>query len=173
MKLAIDRFDKGANWMRSNLTVDGVAQCKILELPPKPLVPGGIFAIPAGTYRIVIERSPRFSARAGHNVFLMRLLDLPSHTTLFHGKPIDECGILLHGGNVVNSIPVGQKGGPRPGPYDVNDPNRTDSDACLLAGSGWGANNRSTTGSRVALEPLQAKVQAALNRHEPVTLTIT
>ena len=58
-------------------------------------------------------------------------------------------------------------------PYDVTDPNRTDSDACLLCGSAWGADNKSTTGSQAALGPLQAKVQAALNRHEPVTLTIS
>lgn len=173
MHLTLNRFDKGSNCTRSLLAVDGVAQCKILELPLTPLVVGGIFAIPAGTYRIVITKSPRFSVLAGHDVFLMRILDLPGHTTLHHGRPIDECGILIHGGNVVNSIPVGQKGGPKPGRYDVNDPNRTDSDGCLLAGSGWGANNKSTTGSRVALAPLQAKVQAALDRHEPVTLTIS
>lgn len=173
MNLTVNRFDKGSNWTRSLLAVDGVPECKILELPLVPLVPGGIFAIPAGEYQVVITRSPRFSARAGRDVLLMRLLDLPGHTTRFHGKHIDDCGILIHGGNVVNSILVGQKGGPKPGPYDVSDPNRTDSDACLLAGSAWGADGKSTTGSRNALGPLQAKVQAALDRGEAVTLTIT
>lgn len=172
MHLVITRFDKGLNWTRSLLSVDGVAQCKVLELPLVPLVPHGIFAIPAGNYRVVIDRSTRFSARAGHDVYLMHVLDLPGHTTLFHGQPIDECGIRIHGGNVVNSIPVGQKGGPKPGPYDVNDPNRTDSDACLLAGTAWGTDNKSTTGSQAALAPLQAKVQAALHRGEQVTLTV-
>ena len=101
------------------------------------------------------------------------LTDLPGHTTLFHGKPINDCGIRLHGGNVVNSIPVGQEGGPKPGPYDVNDQKRTDSDGCPLAGTAWGADGKSTTGSQAALAPLQAKVQAALDRGEAVTLTIS
>lgn len=173
MKITTNRFEKGSNWTRSLLAVDGVPQCKILELPVTPLVAGGIFAIPAGTYRVIINQSTRFSARAGHPVFLMLLLDLPGHTTLFHGKPINDCGIRLHGGNVVNSIPVGHPGGPNPGPYNVNDAKRTDSDACLLAGTAWGADGKSTTGSQAALAPLQAKVQAALNRGEAVTLTIS
>ena len=173
MHLTLKRFDKGSNWTRSLLAVDGKPECKILELPVTPLVAGGIFAIPAGTYAVTIDRSNRFSARAGHDVYLIHITDLPGHTTLFHGKPLSECGIRLHGGNVVNSIPVGFLGGPQPGPYDVNDAHRTDSDGCLLAGTDWGVDGKSTTGSQAALAPLQAKVQAALNRGEAVTLTIS
>ena len=173
MQLTVNRFDKGSNWTRSLLAVDGQPECKILELPVVPLVAGGIFAIPAGNYQLIIDRSTRFSARAGRDMYMLHVLDLPGHTTLFHGQPIDTCGIRLHGGNVVNSIPVGFLGGPQPGPYDVNDAHRTDSDGCLLAGTGWGVDGKSTTGSQAALAPLQAKVQAALNRGEAVTLTIS
>jgi hypothetical protein len=36
-----------------------------------------VTAIPAGRYRIIITRSPHFSAKAGHDVYLPELLSVP------------------------------------------------------------------------------------------------
>jgi hypothetical protein len=172
MKVLLQRFDATAYCTRSRLFVDTAPQCVFLELPLKPLVPGGLFAIPAGTYQLIVNQSTRFSALAGHPVYLPLLLDLPGHTTLFHGRPLNDCGIRQHGGNVVNSIPQGQPGGPQPGPYNVNDPHRTDSIGCQLAGTAFGSDHRSTVSSRAALGPYQALLQAAQDRGEAITLTV-
>lgn len=50
-------------------------------------VPGQT-AIPAGKYRIVIEKSPRLSIKAGHDFYTPRLLDVPGFE-----------GVLIHPGN--------------------------------------------------------------------------
>lgn len=173
MKVLVQRFDANPYCTRSRLFVDTVPQCVFLELPLQPLVPGGLFAIPAGQYQIIVNQSTRFSALAGHPVFLPLILDLPGHTTLFHGKALNDCGIRQHSGNVVNSIPQGQPGGPKPGAYDVNDPHRTDSIGCQLAGTAFGPGGRSTVSSRAALAPYQALLQAAQDRKETIYLTIT
>lgn len=172
MKVLLNRFDANAYCTRSRLFVDTVPQCVFLELPLAPLVRGGLFAIPAGNYQIIVNQSARFSALAGHPVILPLILDLPGRTTLFHGKALNDCGIRQHGGNVVNSIPQGHPGGPKPGPYDVNDPNRTDSIGCQLAGLSFGPDHRSTVSSRAALAPYQALLQAAQDRKEVIYLTI-
>ena len=173
MNVRIARFEATKYCTRATLTVDGVKQGVILELPLVPLVTGGLFAFPAGDYQILVNRSNRFSALAGHDVILPLIQDLPGRTTLFHGQPVNGCGLRQHGGNVVNSIPVGQKGGPKPGPYDVNDPNRTDSDGCQLLGVSFGPDQRSTVSSRAALAPYLAKLLAAQGRGEPIFLTLT
>lgn len=173
MNVRVARFEATPYCTRSTLTVDGVAQAVILELPLVPLVAGGTFAFPPGAYQLVVNRSNRFSLIAGHDVILPLIQDLPGRTTLFHGRPVNECGLRQHGGNVVNSIPVGQKGGPKPGPYDVNDPNRTDSEGCQLLGVAFGADRRSTVSSRAALAPYLAKLLAAQARRESIFLTVT
>lgn len=48
----------------------------------------GKTAIPAGRYRVIINRSNRFSKLAGHDVFLPLLLDVPDYE-----------GVRIHSGN--------------------------------------------------------------------------
>jgi hypothetical protein len=55
--------------------------------PGEPKVPGKT-CIPCGRYRLTIERSPRLSEQAGHDVFTPRLHDVR-----------DFQGILIHPGN--------------------------------------------------------------------------
>ena len=76
-------------------------------LPPGPCdcglvgtkVPGQT-AIPAGRYRVIVNRSERFSRLAGHDVFLPLLLDVPGfegvriHTG---NRPEDTEGCILPG----------------------------------------------------------------------------
>ena len=173
MQVLVQRFDANPYCTRARWIIDGVVKCLGLELPLTPLVPGGLRALAAGHYKIIVNQSNRFTELAGHPVILPLILDLAGNTTIFNGKPLIECGIRQHGGNVVNSIPEGQPGGPKPGRYDLNDPNRTDSIGCMLAGTAWGADNRSTTGSRAALAPYMAQLLAAQNRKEAIFLTIT
>lgn len=173
MQVLVQRFDANPYCTRASWLIDGVHQCYGMELPLTALVPGGLSALAAGHYKLIVNQSTRFSALAGHPVILPLVLDLAGLTTIFNGRALNDCGIRQHGGNVVNSIPEGQPGGPKPGRYDVNDPHRTDSIGCMLAGSAWGADNRSTTGSRDALAPYIAKLLAAQNRKETIFLTIT
>ena len=173
MKVVLDRFDSNAYCTRSRLFVDGIPNCVFLELPLKPLVDGGLLAIPAGHYQLIVNQSTRFSAIAGRPVFLPLVLDLPGTTTLYHGRPLNECGIRQHGGNVVNSIPQGQFGGPKPGRYDVSDPHRTDSIGCQLAGQFFGPDHRSTVNSRAALVPYIALLVAAQQRKEQILFSVT
>lgn len=72
------------------LALEGVRQCFTLEdFYPTPYVKTpGKTAIPEGRYRVTIERSPKYSARAGRDVFLPRLHDVPGFV-----------GILIHSGN--------------------------------------------------------------------------
>jgi len=70
-----------------------------LELPGTEKVYGQT-AIPRGRYRIVVDKSARFSAKAGHDVYLPHILDVPGYE-----------GIRVHGGNratdVLGCIAVG------------------------------------------------------------------
>lgn len=76
--------------------------------PGEPKVPGKT-CIPCGRYRITIERSPRLSELAGHDVFTPRLHDVPNFD-----------GILLHPGNFerdtlgcpMPGMSFGEDGGP-------------------------------------------------------------
>lgn len=58
-----------------------------LELNPGAKVFGKT-AIPRGRYQITVDRSERFSRKAGHDVFLPRILNVPTHA-----------GVLMHGAN--------------------------------------------------------------------------
>ena len=68
-------------------TLEDVAR----EVPGEPVeawkIPGET-AIPYGTYRVIVNRSARFSAKAGHDVLLPLLLGVPGFA-----------GVRLHGGN--------------------------------------------------------------------------
>ena len=84
MNLEVKRFEYGTNYTVSRLYVDGVYQCYVLEdvvrLPGIKIV--GNTAIPAGTYKVIINMSP------GKKKLLPRLLDVPGFK-----------GILIHSGN--------------------------------------------------------------------------
>ena len=84
MKLEVKRFEYGTNYTVSRLYVDGTYQCYVLEdvvrLPGIKIV--GNTAIPAGTYKVIINMSP------GKKKLLPRLLDVPGFE-----------GILIHSGN--------------------------------------------------------------------------
>jgi hypothetical protein len=172
MQITVIRRPGTKTCLLSTWWVDGFAQCVGIELPAVPLVPGGLRALAAGTYAVRTAYSPRFSGLTGKPTFKPRLFDLPGRTTLFGGRPLNECGVEIHSGNVVNSIPAGQPGGPKPGPYDPNDPHRTDAHGCLLTGTAFGADGHSTVNSRVAFEALNAKILAAEAAHEGIKLTI-
>jgi len=64
------------------LTVDGAFQCFTLEDVPREKKIAGKTAIPAGTYKLIINHSPRFKRD------LPRLLEVPGFE-----------GILIHPGN--------------------------------------------------------------------------
>ena len=173
MLISVFRKTLAENYTVDRWLVNAQYQCMGLELPTVAPVPGGLLAIPAGTYQVVYNQSARFSLLAGHAVYLPQLLDLPGRTTLFHGQPISGCGIRIHSGNVVNGIPAGQTGGPRVGPYNVNDPLRTDVIGCLIVGTGLGADGKTLLNSRIALAPLVSRIAAAQTAGEAITLTIT
>ena len=72
------------------LSIDGEHQCFTCEDVVRPAgqkVPGET-AIPAGRYRIIVNRSERFSKIAGHEVKLPLLLDVPNYE-----------GVRIHTGN--------------------------------------------------------------------------
>jgi hypothetical protein len=89
--LTLKRTGFGLNATLGELSVDGVFECYTLEdfvrAPAAPKVFGET-AIPTGTYPVTIERSPRFSALAGHDVLTPRLHNVPGFD-----------GVLIHPGN--------------------------------------------------------------------------
>lgn len=151
MQITVNRRPSYNKATLSSVYVDGQPQCVVCEdvLRPYGQYVYGETAIPEGTYGVVIDRSERFSARAGHDVFLPRLTDIPGKVRLFGGRPVGQCGIRIHGGN-------------RP----------TDSEGCLLTGSAFGADKCSVDASQAALAPLIARIRAALQRGEQVLITI-
>lgn len=101
MKLTLHRIHKGADYTIGKLSIDGAYFSDTLEDPVRqlpatcPCTPKGIpctcrekvygeTAIPAGTYRITLERSPRFGK------VLPYLHDVPHFL-----------GVLIHSGNSV------------------------------------------------------------------------
>lgn len=103
----------------------------------------GQTAIPAGTYQLRNTPSARFGR------VLPQLFDQPGHTTLFGSRPLDECGVRIHPGNYA-----------------------TDTEGCLLPGTGVAAGGTMVTNSRQAFEALLKKITQALADHESITLTI-
>lgn len=81
------------------LTIDGKHFCYTLEdrvrAANAPKVYGDT-AIPAGRYRVVIDTSARFKKLMPH------ILDLPGNRTLFGDRPLDLCGVRIHGGNTTD-----------------------------------------------------------------------
>lgn len=133
------------------LTWDGEHLCWILEdvvreVPGQPVESWkvrGETAIPQGRYRVVIDRSERFSKEASKkagkptNIFLMRLLDVPGFE-----------GIRIHAGN-----------------------SHLDTEGCLLTGRKF--SESVVLESRLALREVQNQVQLSLDRGEQVWLTVS
>lgn len=70
--------------------------------------PFGLTAIPIGTYKVIINRSNRFSQLAGKDVFLCLLLDVPGFEGVrIHGgnKPEDTEGCILLGLHIDPEVP--------------------------------------------------------------------
>lgn len=86
MKLTVLRTKYGPDYTAGELRIDGVKFCDTLE--PQTREAGvkvkGKTSIPAGTYRVVFNLSPRFGRK------LPRLVDVPNFE-----------GILLHRGNLI------------------------------------------------------------------------
>jgi len=90
MNLTLDRTLKGPVATLGDLAIDGVFEChtledKVREIDGQPVEQWkvkGETAIPAGTYRVVIDFSNRFQRRMPH------VLDVPGFT-----------GIRIHKGN--------------------------------------------------------------------------
>lgn len=83
------------------LYIDDIFECHTCEdiVREGPKVYGET-AIPAGTYRITIDRSPRFSKKAGRDVFLPLINDVPGFEGVrIHpgNKPEDTEGCVLVG----------------------------------------------------------------------------
>lgn len=118
MKLRLKRRYFGSSYTIGTLFIDGVRFCDTLEDVTRDHNKNGRFdngeqkvmgetAIPFGTYRIIINRSPRFKRD------LPRLLDVPNFDgVLIHrgNTNADTSGCILVGenrikGKVINSTP--------------------------------------------------------------------
>lgn len=82
MELHLKRRYLGPDYTIGSLLVDGRYFCDTLEDTVRPAKVPGRTAIPAGRYKVVVNRSPRFGRD------LPRLLDVPGFE-----------GILIHRGN--------------------------------------------------------------------------
>ena len=86
MKLEIQRDPFLPNGTTGRLSVDGREFCFTLEPPNRSPVTDGPVCIPAGTYPVKIDFSPRFQRP------MPRLFDVP-----------ERSGILIHWGNYVEN----------------------------------------------------------------------
>lgn len=93
----------------SELYVDGVKECYVLEDTVREVKIKGLTAIPAGVYKVIVTKSERFSRMAGHDVYLPLLLNVPGFEGIrIHSgnKPDDTDGCLLPG-TVIGTDSVG------------------------------------------------------------------
>ena len=99
MKLTITRQQGTALSTPGMLDIDGVFQCYTLE-PRMDRAQGKPYAIPAGEYPLVLERSPHFSAIMGYDFVTPHVLDVPDFDYIeIHpgNKPADTLGCCLVG----------------------------------------------------------------------------
>ena len=106
-RLVLDRIFKGPNYTIGKLYIDGEYFCDTLEDTVRDKKIPNKTAIPAGTYKVIVNTSPRFKR------LLPRLLDVPGFEgILIHrgNTPEDTSGCILVGenkvkGKVINSTP--------------------------------------------------------------------
>lgn len=91
MNLALQRFPSERGATIGHLYVDGEWECYTLEDLVREVKIPRETAIPAGTYEVIVDVSPSFSRRAGHKVWLPRLLNVPGYE-----------GVLIHPGNTAD-----------------------------------------------------------------------
>lgn len=91
MKMILTRQPSTDGATIGHLVVDGEWECFTIEdvvrAPPEKIY--GQTAIPAGLYRVIVNRSERFSRQAGRDVFLPLLVDVPGFE-----------GVRIHTGNL-------------------------------------------------------------------------
>lgn len=88
MNITVKRRPSTKRSTIGEMFINGVHECYTCEDPVRELKIDGETAIPAGTYKVIINRSNRFSQLAGHDVFLPQILDVPGFE-----------GIRIHSGN--------------------------------------------------------------------------
>lgn len=106
-RLVLDRIFKGPDYTIGKLYIDGEYFCDTLEDTVRDKKIPNKTAIPAGTYKVIVNTSPRFKR------LLPRLLDVPGFEgILIHrgNTPEDTSGCILVGenkvkGKVINSTP--------------------------------------------------------------------
>lgn len=99
MRLTITRQQGTALSTPGMLDIDGVFQCYTLE-PRMDRSQGKPYAIPAGDYALVLERSPHFSAVMGYDFITPHVLGVPGFDYIeIHpgNKPADTLGCCLVG----------------------------------------------------------------------------
>ncbi|MGB6483274.1 MAG: DUF5675 family protein [Candidatus Acidiferrales bacterium] len=99
MKLTVTRQQGTAHSTPGMLDIDGVFQCYTLE-PRMDQSQGKPYAIPAGDYALLLERSPHFSAIMGYDFLTPHVLDVPGFDYIeIHpgNKPADTLGCCLVG----------------------------------------------------------------------------
>lgn len=107
MKLELVRHYLGENYTIGKLSIDSKYFCDTLEDAVRPIKIYGKTAIPFGTYKIILNESPRFGR------VLPRLLNVPKFDgVLIHrgNTAEDTAGCILVGenrvkGKVINSTP--------------------------------------------------------------------
>ena len=153
MLITIKRRPSANGCTIGDLYLDGQHQAATLEDVVRPANAPKVYgqtAIPAGSYRVIVNRSTRFSAAAGHDVFLPLLLNLPGADIHFGGQRIDDCGVRLHVGNT-----------------------QFDSSGCILVGTQAAPDGKSIENSRIAFSVVFLKIQKAIAAGQTITLTIS
>ena len=112
MKLKLKREIFTENSTIGSLYINDVIECHIIEDKDRGLTDSmtleeinkkkvyGVTCIPYGTYKVVVTKSNRFSAKAGHDVYLPLLLNVKGYEGIrIHSgnTAIDSLGCLLPG----------------------------------------------------------------------------
>lgn len=152
MHIISERIAKKSTYTISNMYIDGVKFCNVLEdtdrgltqdMPLEDIQKAKVYgktAIPTGTYKVTLDIvSPKFSKYKQYkfcNGKLPRLIDVPGYS-----------GVLIHIGNT-----------------------EADTDGCLLVGQNNAVGK--VTNSTATFKSLYDKMLEAVNRKENITITI-